>query len=538
MAVGRVGGGVSGGVSGGASDGRVGAAAGSRRAVVLDVRKAARAASESKKRRQDVASSTWILQGVVGLVVERLHPRAACVDANCRFDGKSVVPPSGALGAYTAVTFEAEKGRCVAGKYELLGLLGRGAMGEVWLARHQTLGEEVALKILKIDMDAPLETSSWRARFQFEAQVAARLSRKTRNIVQVTDHGEHEGASYLVMERLVGESLGAKAGWPLPLSLVQSIVTQVAHGLAPAHREGIIHRDLKADNVFLTQDEDGNLLVKILDFGIARPSRKGRRSSASSTGFGTVLGTPSYMSPEQSQGLASLDHRADLWALAVLGYEALTGAPPFVGDTIEETIVSICLGRRLPISAGRPDLGSDVERFFERAFADKVQDRFQSAEELADAFSGLVGVEKASVREPLRLLPTLASPTQLSSARSRRRRFGTTIAVATTGACIGLALLAARPRRTDARPSSTVVLAASAASPASASVDAAVETLLFVEPPPRPPPPPPPKAIALAPLANQSAPPAPRRGTTDASTSAPPSPPVAPTSRVNPSNVF
>ncbi len=430
------------------------------------------------------------------------------------------------------MTFEAEKGRCVAGKYELLRLIGRGAMGEVWLARHQTLGEEVALKILKIDMDVPLETSSWRARFQFEAQVAARLSRKTRNIVQVTDHGEDDGASYLVMERLVGEPLGAKLGWPLSLARVQSIVAQVAHGLAHAHREGIVHRDLKADNVFLSKDEDGNLLVKILDFGIARPSRKDRRSSSASTGYGTVLGTPSYMSPEQSQGLASLDHRADLWALAVLGSEALTGAPPFVGDTVEETIVSICLGRRLPITAGRPDLGSDVERFFERAFAEKLKDRFQTGGQLADAFAGLVGNEKASAGESIRLSPTLASPTQLASSRSHRRRIGRARAVATTGACIGLGLLAARRHRTGASatsPSSSVVLAS--------PVPVPVPLETPIRPTELPPPPSRPNAIALAPGTTKSSPLAPRREARDSSAS-PALPPVAPASRLDPSNVF
>ncbi len=423
------------------------------------------------------------------------------------------------------MTFEAEAGRLVAGKYELLRLLGRGAMGEVWLARHQTLGEEVALKILKIDMDAPLETSNWRARFQFEAQVAARLSRKTRNIVQVTDHGEDDGASYLVMERLVGESLGAKLGLRLSLSLVQSIVSQVARGLAHAHREGIIHRDLKADNLFITKDEDGRLLVKILDFGIARPSRKGRRSSSSSsTGYGTVLGTPSYMSPEQSQGLASLDHRADLWALAVLAYEALTGAPPFVGGTVEETIVSICLGRMIPMSEARPDLGSDVEHFFARAFAEKLKDRFQTAEELADAFDALVDTATPSAA-PAESPPSSYAPpvTQLAAPRSRRW-IGMVMAIAATGASVGLWIVASRRVQTGAPPPSSVVVAVPVSVPAPAIEDLPPLATSIVAA--APPPPPRPKAVALAPTTTKSARPV------------SPPPPEIPATHVNPSNVF
>src|SRR5450755_807640 len=153
-------------------------------------------------------------------------------------------------------------GHVVGGKYELVRLLGRGSMGEVWSAHHRTLGEKLALKLLTQapSPDEDIESrATAAARFQFEAQVAARLSRKTRHIVRVTDHGEEDGLAYLVMEQLEGETFEAvieREGRVAP-GTVTKIVTQVAKALSQAHKEGVLHRDLKPANVFLTQDEEG-----------------------------------------------------------------------------------------------------------------------------------------------------------------------------------------------------------------------------------------------------------------------------------------
>src|ERR1700734_1932999 len=194
-------------------------------------------------------------------------------------------------------------GRVVAGKYQLVRLLGRGSMGEVWWAHHLTLGEHLAIKLLTQAQGEGLEsTTAATARFQFEAQVAARLSRKTRHIVRVTDHGEEDGLAYLVMEQLEGETLEAvvQREVRVPAATVTKIVTQVARALAQAHGEGVLHRDLKPANLFLTRDEEGKLLVKLLDFGIARAIHAHRAPSAFATARGLVFGTPSYMSPEQA----------------------------------------------------------------------------------------------------------------------------------------------------------------------------------------------------------------------------------------------
>ncbi len=288
------------------------------------------------------------------------------------------------------MTFEIEVGRTVANKYELLRLLGRGAMGEVWLARHTTLGEEVAIKFLKNEDGEGEGTPAALQRFLFEAQVAARLSRKSRNIVQVTDHGEEGGLAYLVMQRLEGESLDERIQrGPLPFPMVKRIVAQVARGLAQAHLEGVFHRDLKPANIFLCEDEEGKLLVKVLDFGIARAIQKERTRSPTSTGRGVILGTPSYMSPEQARGLPNLDHRCDLWALAVVAYEALANDIPFWGETAEDIFISVCTHIVIPIGERRPELGPEVIGFFDRALAADIGQRFQTAEAFTEAFEQL-----------------------------------------------------------------------------------------------------------------------------------------------------
>lgn len=284
-------------------------------------------------------------------------------------------------------------GTVIAGKYELVRLLGKGAMGEVWLATHNSLGGEFAIKLVEPADDIEAETAA--GRFQLEAQIAAKLSRKTRHIVSVSDHGEEEGLAYLVMELLEGESLEArtKRVGQLEMPEVAAIVLQVARALSLAHEEGIFHRDLKPANVWLGRDEDGRLLVKLLDFGIARSNKPFRTRSPFATSKDMVLGTPSYMSPEQARGLDTLDYRCDLWALSVVAYEALTQRIPFEGETVEDIFLSICTFRVVPVLTRRPDLPPALEAFFARAFASKLEHRYASATELSEAFERLVSPE-------------------------------------------------------------------------------------------------------------------------------------------------
>jgi serine/threonine protein kinase len=297
-----------------------------------------------------------------------------------------------------------EAGQLIGGKYELERLLGKGSMGEVWRARHATLEDAYAVKLIDVR-----RVPDAAGRFQLEAHIAAKLSKKTRHIVSVTDHGEDDQLAYLVMQLLEGMSLEQHIEElaPLPTSEVATIVTQVARALKHAHAEGFVHRDIKPANVFLTKDEDGRTVVKLLDFGIARSLTKVATRSPFATAKDTVVGTPSYMSPEQTLGLEAVDHRCDLWSLAVVAYEALSKQLPFEGETLQEILINIGIGREIPLRVRRDDLPDAVYRFFEKAFADELEERFASASDLATTFERAVGVsgERASVAPPLSIAP-------------------------------------------------------------------------------------------------------------------------------------
>jgi len=259
----------------------------------------------------------------------------------------------------------------IAEKYELFHILGRGAMGEVWLARHNTLFENVAIKLLAPWAWTGGDRAQAIARFRLEARIAAHLARKTRHIVQVTDHGEVGDTAYIVMELLEGLTLEARLsrGESLPIATVQKVVRQVARALECAHAEGVLHRDLKPANVFLTRGEDGEMLVKVLDFGIAQIIRRNVTTGSFSTDRDLVFGTPGYMSPEQALGHAELDRRCDLWALATIAFESLTGELPVPGITPNELVNAVREARTVPLNQYRPDLPESVSLFFERAFA-------------------------------------------------------------------------------------------------------------------------------------------------------------------------
>jgi eukaryotic-like serine/threonine-protein kinase len=308
-------------------------------------------------------------------------------------------------------------GEIIGGKYALVRLLGTGGMGEVWLARHQALQQAFAVKIMappSAEPNAPegLETSL--RRFRNEAQIAAALSRKSRHIASVTDYGVEGGTAYLVMELLEGEPLEARIGdgKKLPPDEVGDIVRQITKALAVAHAEGVTHRDLKPANVFLTRGEDGRTLVKLLDFGIARMAKRivtPHDASAPTrlTIQGLVLGSPAYMSPEQAMA-EPMDHRADVWALAVVAYEALAGATPFAADTVEETIVRICNHRATPLRDVMPEAPDALASLFARAFSERIDDRFQSATELSDALAAALAPPPPAPARARSLAPTLA----------------------------------------------------------------------------------------------------------------------------------
>jgi serine/threonine-protein kinase len=199
------------------------------------------------------------------------------------------------------------------------------------------------------------------------------------------------------MELLDGMTLEAKLSLGQSLSRVdvQRLVKHVARALGYAHAEGVLHRDLKPSNLFLTQGEDGEMLVKTLDFGIAQIMR-GRQSTGSFlTDRNLIFGTPGYMSPEQALGYADLDGRCDLWALATIAYESLTNALPVAGTTVNELVNAVRSARTIPVREYRPDLPPSVGAFFEQAFAEDVDARFATAGELTRAFDVAIAPELA-----------------------------------------------------------------------------------------------------------------------------------------------
>jgi serine/threonine-protein kinase len=282
------------------------------------------------------------------------------------------------------------RGGIVAGRYRLVERLGRGGMGEVWRAHHVTLQTEVAVKFPSLAMRGRAATTAFE-RFRFEAQVAARLGLETRHVAAVHDAGCDASGPYLVMEYVRGPTLQQELDdrVTLPLGRVAAIVRQVAEALAAAHGYGVVHRDLKPSNLLLAT-EGGGLLVKVADFGIAKALRVdlGADLPEDTTG-GFMIGSPPYMSPEQMGG-GAVSGQGDLWSLAVIAYEAVTGRLPFPGRSFAELLASHARGRFDAPSALRPGVPAAVDAWFRRALAKDEAGRFRGAREMAETLSAAV----------------------------------------------------------------------------------------------------------------------------------------------------
>ena len=219
------------------------------------------------------------------------------------------------------------------GSYRLVELLGKGGMGYVYCAEHVKLGREVALKLLRADYARRRDAV---ARFFQEAKTVNRV--RHRNIVDVTDFVElPDGTTFIIMELLTGTSLGrwARTGIAVPRAL--AVLVQICEGLAAAHAVGVIHRDLKPDNVIVVPTSDGAELVKLLDFGVAKLLNRDDEDVGFQTAAGSVIGTPAYMSPEQAGGMA-IDARSDIYSLGAIMYELFCGQPMFRGRSFGEYV--------------------------------------------------------------------------------------------------------------------------------------------------------------------------------------------------------
>ena len=276
-------------------------------------------------------------------------------------------------------------GFVIAGKYKTTGELGRGGMASVYEAENVDIGKRVAIKVLAQELTSSTIVVE---RFLREARAVAAI--RSPYICDVYDSGRLEdGRPFLVLELLEGESLYermVRVG-QIDVDTTVQVMAQTCKGLVKAHAAGIVHRDLKPENIFVTKNEEGKLLAKILDFGLAKfyaPVEEGTEQ-ARLTRDGAVFGTPAYMSPEQVRGQGAVDARADLWALGCITYESLTGRTVWSTDQgVAMTFAQIAQGVLPDPTALRPDLPAGFKPWFEKALHRDITQRFQSPKEFAD----------------------------------------------------------------------------------------------------------------------------------------------------------
>jgi serine/threonine-protein kinase len=311
------------------------------------------------------------------------------------------------------VDFEA--GTQVTSVVRLVRPLGRGGMGAVWVAEHQTLRTEVVVKFMA---DALAFDPVSLARFSHEASAAAAV--KSPHVVQMLDHGfTDDGTPFIVMELLDGEDLRKRLqrDGVIPLPELGVIISQACKALGRAHSTGIIHRDIKPDNIFLCRTDDGEPFVKLLDFGVAK--------SAGPTEFhmtqtGVMVGTPFYMSPEQAVGAPAVDATTDLWSLGVVAFEAMTGTRPFDGPTIGALTIAICNeGPPVP-SAINPSIPTHVDAWLARVCARDRTKRFPTAKVMSEALAAALRGDLLPPVVPLAFAETFTpDPSALAAAQLR-----------------------------------------------------------------------------------------------------------------------
>ncbi|HVU03356.1 MAG TPA: protein kinase [Polyangiaceae bacterium] len=284
-------------------------------------------------------------------------------------------------------------GALVAGRYRVIKPLGEGGMGQVYLAEHEAIEKKVALKVLKSEYSRKADIVT---RFQQEAISASRI--KHPNVLDVFDFGKLDtGEAFLAMEFLEGHDLSddlAKKGVLDPLRGIH-IALQICRALGAAHARGVVHRDMKPDNVFLQRTGDGEELVKIVDFGIAQlrgtneEAAKSQPTRRRLTKTGMIFGTPEYMAPEQAAGRPA-DLRVDVYAVGVILYEMFTGAVPFTGDSFMAVLAKTLNDPPPGMTQMNPDLriGQELQAVIMRALAKSPDQRYSSMSEFSNALLG------------------------------------------------------------------------------------------------------------------------------------------------------
>ena len=306
------------------------------------------------------------------------------------------------------MTFNPQKNALLAGRYEFERPVGEGGMGAVWRARDLRLQCPVAVKVLYHD---GRDAEAMSQRFLREARVAAAVQHA--NVVRTTDFGIEDGTPYMVMELVEGESLADRMGKLPALSIHEclDIVSSVLRGLAAAHDAGVIHRDVKPENVHLVHDRDG-VFPKILDFGIASAVKPGGRVSVQTTQAGGLVGTPHYMSPEQARGLPDLDARSDVYSVGAMLYEMLTGSTPVDADLPGDLLLAVVKEPHRPAVELREEIGEALSYVLDISLRKSRDERYPSARAMRQALLAAAPPQtksRADVTGPIQIRRRLSS---------------------------------------------------------------------------------------------------------------------------------
>jgi serine/threonine-protein kinase len=365
----------------------------------------------------------------------------------CPRDGQKLPPSPGD----TRALYDPLIGQTIDGRYIIEALLGEGGMGHVYAARHAIIDKRVAIKVLRKEQ---AQDESAAQRFIVEAKAASKIGHQ--NIVDITDFGVlPAGNAYFVMEFLDGATLGTLIHElkQLPPLRAIGVTIQVARGLHAAHHKSIIHRDLKPENIFVLEKDGQHDFVKIVDFGIAKDVKAGKRLTA----VGMVLGTPEYMSPEQATGQET-DHRVDQYALGCILYEMLVGDVPFKGENAPKTLTKHVFDAVVPPSKLRPDLPPVLERIVLRMLQKKPADRYADMRELIVALEEAERELRAGMPARARAAAA-AAPTDVLDQLPRSRTpmyvaIGAAVGLVVVGAMVAIAQRS-RPRVMVDHPTAT-----------------------------------------------------------------------------------